>query len=176
VSKPDLAAIKLVGFDVDGVLTDGRIIVDDEGREAKNFYSRDGLGLMILKRVGLEVALITGRESRLLEIRARDLGLTEIHQGVKDKWAVLEKVLKKNGLTPREAAFAGDDLIDLPVLTRVGLALAPADAVPEVLAAAHFVAPAPGGRGAARQMAEFILKGQGLWAEALRPYLPPAPD
>jgi len=169
--KPDLAAIKLVGFDVDGVLTDGRIIVDDQGREAKNFYSRDGLGLKILKSLGLEVALITGRESRLLEIRARDLGLTEVHQGVRDKWAVLEEVLKKNGLAPREAAFAGDDLVDLPVLTRVGLALAPADAVPEVLAVAHFVAPAPGGRGAARQMVEFILKGQGRWDEALRPYL-----
>ena len=172
--RPDLTAIKLVGFDVDGVLTDGRIIVDDQGREAKNFYSRDGLGLKILKNLGLEVALITGRESRLLEIRARDLGLTEVHQGVTDKWRVLEKVLNKHGLTPREAAFAGDDLVDLPVLSRVGLALAPADAVPEVLAAAHFVAAAPGGRGAARQMVEFILKGQGRWDEALRPYLPTA--
>jgi 3-deoxy-D-manno-octulosonate 8-phosphate phosphatase (KDO 8-P phosphatase) len=175
MEKLDLAAIKLVGFDVDGVLTDGRIIIDDQGRETKNFYSRDGLGLKILKSLGLEVALITGRESRLLEIRARELGLTEIHQGVRDKWAVLEKVLKKNGLAPREAAFAGDDLVDLPVLAKVGLALAPADAVPEVLAAAHFVAAAPGGRGAARQMVEFILKGQGRWEEALRPYLPSAP-
>jgi len=175
MSPLDLAAIKLVGFDVDGVLTDGRIIIDDQGREAKNFYSRDGLGLRILKRLGLEVALITGRESRLLEIRARDLGLTEVHQGVRDKWAVLEKILQKNNLAPREAAFAGDDLVDLPVMTRVGLALAPADAVPEVLAAAHFVAPAPGGRGAARQMVEFILKGQGRWDEALRLYPASAP-
>jgi 3-deoxy-D-manno-octulosonate 8-phosphate phosphatase (KDO 8-P phosphatase) len=87
----DLAAIKLVGFDVDGVLTDGRIIIDDEGRETKNFHSRDGLGLKILKKAGLEVAIITGRESRLLEIRARDLGLTEIHQGALDKWAVMEE-------------------------------------------------------------------------------------
>jgi 3-deoxy-D-manno-octulosonate 8-phosphate phosphatase (KDO 8-P phosphatase) len=82
--------------------------------------------------------------------------------------------LKKKGRSPREAAFAGDDLIDLPIMARVGLALAPADAVPEVLAAAHFVAPAPGGRGAARQMVEFILKGQGRWGEVLRHYLPPA--
>ena len=170
----DLAAIRLVGFDVDGVLTDGRIIIDDEGRESKNFYSRDGLGLKILLKAGLEVVLITGRESRLLEIRARDLGLSEIHQGVEDKWTVLEKVLKRKGLSPREAAFAGDDLIDLPALTRVGLALAPADAVPEVLAEAHFVAPSPGGRGAVRQMIEFILKGQGRWDEVLRSYRPPA--
>ena len=171
---PELGAIKLVGFDVDGVLTDGRIIIDDEGRESKNFYSRDGLGLKILQRAGLDVVLITGRESRLLEIRARDLGLAEVRQGVEDKWAVFEEVLKKKGLAPREAAFAGDDLIDLPVLTRVGLALAPADAVPEVLAAAHFVAPAPAGRGAARQMIEFILKGQGRWDEIVRSYRPPA--
>ena len=174
MSKLDLAAIKLVGFDVDGVLTDGRIIIDDEGRESKNFHSRDGLGLKILLRAGLEAVLITGRASRLLDIRARGLGLTEIYQGVEDKWTVLEEVLKKKGLSPREAAFAGDDLIDLPVMTRVALALAPADAAPDVLAAAHFVAPAPGGRGAVRQMVEFILKGQGRWDEVLRFYQPPA--
>ncbi|MCL2028834.1 MAG: HAD hydrolase family protein [Deltaproteobacteria bacterium] len=171
MAGPEL--IKLVGFDVDGVLTDGRIIVDDEGRESKNFHCRDGLGLKMLLRMGLEVALITGRASRLLEIRARELGLVEVHQKVDDKWAVFEEILKRKDLRPSQAAFAGDDLIDLPVLTRVGLALAPADAVPEVLAAAHFVAPAPGGRGAVRQMAEFILKGQGRWDEALRSYLPP---
>ena len=170
----DLAAIRLVGFDVDGVLTDGRIIIDDEGRETKNFCSRDGLGLRILRRAGLDVVLITGRERRLLEIRARDLGISEIHQGIEDKWTVLENVLKRKNLSPQEAAFAGDDLIDLPVLTRVGLALAPADAVPEVLAVAHFVAQAPGGRGAVRQMIEFILKGQGRWDEVLRFYRPPA--
>jgi len=174
MSKLDLSAIKLVGFDVDGVLTDGRIIIDDEGRESKNFHSRDGLGLKILLKAGLEAVLVTGRASRLLEIRARSLGLTEIYQGVEDKWVVFEEVLKKKGLGPQEAAFAGDDLIDLPVMTRVGLALAPADAVPDVLAAAHFVAPARGGRGAVRQMIEFLLKGQGRWDEVLRSYLPPA--
>jgi 3-deoxy-D-manno-octulosonate 8-phosphate phosphatase (KDO 8-P phosphatase) len=168
----DLTAVKLVGFDVDGVLTDGRIIINDQGLESKNFHCRDGLGLRLLLKAGLEVALVTGRESRLLEIRARELGLTEIHQKVDDKWAVFEKILKKKRLTAKEAAFAGDDLIDLPVLARVGLALAPADAVPEVLAIAHFVAPARGGHGAARQMAEFILKGQGRWDEVVRAYLP----
>jgi 3-deoxy-D-manno-octulosonate 8-phosphate phosphatase (KDO 8-P phosphatase) len=171
MAPPDLAAIKLVGFDVDGVLTDGRIILDDEGRESKHFHSRDGLGFRILRRAGLEPVLITGRFSRLIEIRARDLGITELHQQVEDKWAVLENILRQRGLTPLEAAFAGDDLIDLPALTRVGLALAPADAAPEVLAAAHFVAPAPGGCGAARQMIEFILKGQGRWDEVVRGYL-----
>ena len=169
-----LDSIRLVGFDVDGVLTDGRIILDDEGRESKNFHARDGLGLAILLKAGLEVALVTGRSSRLLEIRARELGLTEVYQKVNDKWAVFKEILRKKNLEPNEAAFAGDDLIDIPVMARVGLALAPADAVPEVLAIAHFVAPAPGGRGAARQMAEFILKGQGRWDEVLRSYSPRA--
>ncbi len=171
MNAPDVSAIRLVGFDVDGVLTDGRIIVDDDGRESKNFHSRDGLGLKILARAGLEAVIITGRVSRVVECRARDLGITELHQQVTDKWPVFEEILKRRGLTPHQAAFAGDDLIDLPVLTRVGLALAPADASPEVLAVAHFVSSAPGGRGAVRQMVEFILKGQNRWEEAVRPYL-----
>ena len=170
-AAPDLAAIRLVGFDVDGVLTDGRIIIDDEGRESKNFHSRDGLGLMILKRAGLEPILITGRFSRLLAVRAAELGLSELHQKVEDKWRVMADILARRGLTPGQAAFAGDDLIDLPILTRVGLALAPADAVPEVKAAAHFVASAPGGRGAVRQMIEYILKGQGRWDDVVRSYI-----
>ncbi len=167
----DISAIKLVGFDVDGVLTDGHIIIDDDGRESKNFYSRDGLGLKILKKAGLEPILLTGRASRLIEIRAKDLGISEIHQKVDEKWLVFQAILKRRGLEPHQAAFAGDDLIDLPVMTRVGLALAPADAVPEVLAIAHFVASASGGRGAVRQMIEFILKGQRLWSGIVKRYL-----
>lgn len=167
----DISAIKLVGFDVDGVLTDGHIIIDDDGRESKNFYSRDGLGLKILKKAGLEPILLTGRASRLTEIRARDLGISEIHQQVDEKWLVFQAILKRRGLKPHQAAFAGDDLIDLPVMTKVGLALAPADAAPEVLAMAHFVTSASGGRGAVRQMIEFILKSQKLWTEIVKRYL-----
>ena len=169
---PDLSVIKIVGFDVDGVLTDGRIIRRDDGQEIKNFHSRDGLGLKLLASCGLEAVIITARLSRVVEIRANELGITELHQGVTEKWPVFEDILKRRGLTPAEAAFAGDDLIDLPIMSRVGLALAPADASPEVLAAAHFVSSLPGGRGAARQMVEFILKGQGRWPEVVRRYLP----
>ncbi|MDR0882907.1 MAG: HAD hydrolase family protein [Candidatus Adiutrix sp.] len=170
MKTPDLSAIKLVGFDVDGVLTNGGITIQDDGQESKRFYSRDGLGLSILARSGLETVIITGRQSRVVEIRARDLGITEVHQQVKDKWPVFETILKQRGLEPGQAAFAGDDLIDLPILRRVGLALAPADACPEVLAAAHFVSSARAGQGAVRQMVEFILKGQGRWAEVLSHY------
>ncbi|MDR3037982.1 MAG: HAD hydrolase family protein [Candidatus Adiutrix sp.] len=170
MNTPDLSAIKLVGFDVDGVLTNGGIIIQDDGQESKRFYSRDGLGLSIMIRSGLEAVIITGRQSRVVEIRARDLGITEVHQQVKDKWPVFEAILKRRGLEPGQAAFAGDDLIDLPILRRVGLALAPADACAEVLAAAHFVSSARAGQGAVRQMVEFILKGQGRWAEALSHY------
>ena len=171
MNHPDLSAIKMVGFDVDGVLTDGRVIVHDDGLESKHFHSRDGLGIKILIRAGIEPVIITGRTSRVVEIRARDLGVSEIHQKVSDKWPVFEDILKRRGLTPAQAAFAGDDLIDLPILSRVGLALAPADACPEVKSRAHFISEARGGHGAARQMVEFILKGQGRWEEAVNYYL-----
>lgn len=167
---PDMSAIKILGLDVDGVLTDGRIIVHDDGDEAKHFNSQDGLGLAILKRMGLEAVIITGRASRVVEIRARDLGITELHQKVPDKWAVFQEILAKRGLTAAEAAFAGDDLIDLPVMSRVGLAMAPANARPEILARAHFISEARGGQGAVRQMIEFILKGQGRWDEVVAYY------
>jgi 3-deoxy-D-manno-octulosonate 8-phosphate phosphatase (KDO 8-P phosphatase) len=170
MDAPDFSTIKLVGFDVDGVLTDGHIIIDDDGRESKNFHSRDGLGLKILMAAGVEVVIITGRLSRVVEYRAQDLGIAELHQKVADKWPVFEDILRRRGLAPHEAAFCGDDIIDLPILTRVGLAMAPADASPEVKAAAHFVSPADGGRGAARQMVEFLLKGRGHWEDAIARY------
>ncbi|MDR1395993.1 MAG: HAD hydrolase family protein [Deltaproteobacteria bacterium] len=165
-----VSEIKWLGLDVDGVMTDGGIIIDDEGRESKRFHSRDGHGLKMLLRAGFKCALITGRRSRVVELRAKDLGITEVYQGVFDKLAVYREILARYGLKESQTAFAGDDIVDLPVLVRCGLAMAPADACPEVLAAAHFVAPAKGGRGAVRQMAEYILKGQGLWDELLSRY------
>lgn len=169
--NPDVSAIKLVGFDVDGVLTDGRIVLHGDGLDSKNFNCKDGLGVKLLTRSGLIGVIITARKSRAVEIRAGELGIAELHQSVDDKWAVFEDILKRRGISPREAAFAGDDLIDLPIMTRVGLALAPADAVPEVLSRAHFVASAQGGRGAVRQMAEYILKGKGLWDGLVNSYV-----
>lgn len=170
MSAVDLSLIKLVCFDVDGVLTDGRLIIDDRGRESKCFHSRDGHGMKLLLRAGLKIALITGRTSGVVECRAREYGLVEVHQGVKDKLPVYQDLLARLNLRPEETAMAGDDVVDLPVMIRAGLALAPADAAPEVLARAHFVASLPGGRGAARQMAEYILKGQGRWAEMTAKY------
>ncbi|UQZ87906.1 hypothetical protein C4J81_01195 [Deltaproteobacteria bacterium Smac51] len=168
---PDLSAIKILGLDVDGVLTDGRIIVHNDGGESKHFHSQDGLGLAILKRMGIEAVIITGRTSMIVEIRAKDLGITELHQKVGEKWPVFESILAQRGFSLQEAAFAGDDLIDLPIMSRVGLAMAPANARPEVLAIAHFVSQATGGHGAVRQMVEFILKGQGRWDEVVESYL-----
>ncbi len=170
MTAPAIGHIKILGLDVDGVLTDGRVIIHDDGQESKHFHSRDGLGLKILARAGVEPVIITGRVSKVVEIRARDLGITELHQKVADKWPVFEEILKRRGLTPQEAAFAGDDLIDLPILSRVGLALAPADACPEVLAAAHFVSRSQGGHGAVREMVEFILKGRGIWPQVVKGY------
>jgi 3-deoxy-D-manno-octulosonate 8-phosphate phosphatase (KDO 8-P phosphatase) len=155
--------LKWVGFDVDGVMTDGGIFIGDSGVEYKRFHSRDGHGLKMLSRSGLEVGIITGRQSQVVARRALELGIADPRQGVKDKLAVYEAILKEKGLSPEQTAFAGDDVVDLPILRRCGLALAPADACPEVLAVAHFVAKSRGGHGAVREMVEFILKGQGLW-------------
>ncbi|MBW2092073.1 MAG: HAD-IIIA family hydrolase [Deltaproteobacteria bacterium] len=160
-----IKSIKLVIFDVDGVLTDGRIVIDDNGIESKFFDVRDGAGLKWLKRAGIELAFLTGRESRVVEHRAKELGVSIIRQGAKQKLTVYKEIIEELGLTDREVAFVGDDLVDLPVLRRVGLAMAPADARPEVKNEAHYICQQTGGRGAAREIAEIILKGQGLWEQ-----------
>jgi 3-deoxy-D-manno-octulosonate 8-phosphate phosphatase (KDO 8-P phosphatase) len=159
-----------VGFDVDGVMTDGGIIISDSGEESKRFHSRDGHGLKMLLRAGVEVAIITGRQSQVVANRARELGIKDTRQGVFNKLAAYEAILNEKGLSHSQTAFAGDDVVDLPILTRCGLAMAPADACPEALAAAHFVAKAKGGHGAVREMVEFILKSQGLWDDLLAKY------
>jgi 3-deoxy-D-manno-octulosonate 8-phosphate phosphatase (KDO 8-P phosphatase) len=165
--------VKLVIFDVDGVLTDGRIVLDDHGVESKFFDVRDGSGIKWLVRVGLDVAFLTGRQSHVVELRAAELGVTRIHQGAKVKIDVYERLLNEAGLQDEAVAYAGDDLIDLPVMWRVGLALAPADARPEVKAAAHYVCREGGGRGAVREIVELILKGQGFWEQVTAPYFSP---
>jgi len=168
-----IRAVKLVIFDVDGVLTDGRIVLDDDGVESKFFDVRDGSGIKWLVRVGLDVAFLTGRQSHVVEVRAAELGVTRIHQGAKVKIDVYERLLNEAGLQDEAVAYAGDDLIDLPVMRRVGLALAPADARPEVKAAAHYVCREGGGRGAVREIVELILKGQGFWEQVTAPYFSP---
>jgi 3-deoxy-D-manno-octulosonate 8-phosphate phosphatase (KDO 8-P phosphatase) len=166
-----LAPIKWVGFDVDGVMTDGGIWLAADGAEAKRFHSRDGHAIKLLVRAGLKLSIITGRKSRVVELRALELGIESLHQAAHDKLAVYEKILREEGLSPEETAFAGDDMVDLPIMIRCGLAMAPADASPEARAHADYVSPSRGGRGAVRDMAEHILRGKGLWEDVMAGYL-----
>lgn len=162
--------IKLVILDVDGVLSDGRIIYDDEGNEMKAFYARDGAGIVYLKRSGVEVAVLTGRFSKSVEVRAKELGITQVYQDAKKKLEVFDRILTDNKLKSEEVAFMGDDLMDLPVLRRAGLAACPADAVPEVKRVAHYITRAKGGQGAVREFAQMIIKAQGRWKEITARY------
>jgi 3-deoxy-D-manno-octulosonate 8-phosphate phosphatase (KDO 8-P phosphatase) len=157
--------IRLLLLDVDGVLTDGQLFFDAKGEALKVFHVRDGHGLKMAMRGGIEVAMLSGRRSDAAFHRARELGISRFYEGLRDKVAVLEELLATLGLTPREVAMVADDLVDLPVLNRVGLAVAVADAVPEVKAAAHWVTSLPGGRGAVRQVTDLLLKARGQWPE-----------
>ena len=163
-------SISLVGFDVDGVMTDGGIIFDSQGAESKRFHSRDGHALKLLVRSGIRVSIITGRKSKVVERRAEELGITSVYQGVSDKLRVYEEILRELKILPSETAFAGDDLVDLPIMTRCALPMAPRDASPEVLAAAKFIARSGGGRGAVREMIEYLMKGKGLWDAVIEKY------
>jgi 3-deoxy-D-manno-octulosonate 8-phosphate phosphatase (KDO 8-P phosphatase) len=155
--------VKLVALDVDGVLTDGRLFYHDDGTESKAFDVRDGHGTKMLKQAGIETVLISGRSCPLVDKRASDLGITEVVQGVRDKVPVLEKITSQKSLKFEQAAFVGDDVVDLTVMNRVGFAVAVADASEYLFDIAHYVTLAPGGRGAVREVAELILGVQGLW-------------
>jgi 3-deoxy-D-manno-octulosonate 8-phosphate phosphatase (KDO 8-P phosphatase) len=171
VASPPLDRIRWLGFDVDGVMTDGGIYLAADGTETKRFNSRDGHSIKLLVRSGIRLAIITGRKSRVVEVRAQELGITAIHQAASDKLAVYERILAEEGLSPDETAFAGDDMVDLPIMIRCGLAMCPSDAAPEVLSRSHFVARSGGGRGAVREMAEHLLRGKGLWDGIMAGYL-----
>jgi 3-deoxy-D-manno-octulosonate 8-phosphate phosphatase (KDO 8-P phosphatase) len=157
------AAIDLLIVDVDGVLTDGGIIYSDDGAELKQFHVRDGSGLKIWQFVGKRAALITGRRSRVVEVRAAELGIDPVVQGAADKLPAYRDLLGAGGWRPEQVAFVGDDVPDLVVLRNCGLAVAVADACPEVIADAHYVTRAAGGRGAVREAVELILRCQGHW-------------
>lgn len=162
--------VKLLILDVDGVLTDGRISIDDAGLETKFFDVKDGHGLKILKRYGIDVVLLTGRRSRVVEHRAADLGIAEVHQGVLNKAEALPGILEGRQLTPQQAAYIGDDIVDIPLLRRVGFSIAVADAVAEAKAMADYVTDRKGGRGAVREVCELILKVQDRWADVAARY------
>ncbi len=164
--------VKLVVFDIDGVLTDGSIIWQySAGWNAKVFDVKDGFGILLLLKAGIEVAFISGRQSIAVDHRAKDLGVKHVVQGVDDKLAALREIMLKTGVREEEIAFVGDDLNDLPVLRRVGFAAAPADAVAEVKQVAEYVAKTPGGHGCAREIAEKVLKAQDRWAGIVEKYL-----
>lgn len=162
-----LQAVKIWLCDVDGVLTDGRIVLDNVGNELKFFDVRDGHGLALLRRHGIRIGFITGRTSEVVVRRAAELGVEFLFQGSRDKAADLAEVCRQSGVGPEAVAFMGDDIVDLPVLKRVGFAAAPADAHPDVLAHVHYVSKAQGGRGAVREVTEMILHAQGLWQPML---------
>jgi len=162
--------VKVLILDVDGVLTDGRIIISDDGQETKCFNVRDGHGLKLIQRAGIEVIFLTGRKSRVVEHRARELGIKKIYQGALDKLSVFKEILAADGLIPEQVAYAGDDIVDLPVLSRVGFSITVSDAHDEVLRAVDLVTKNPGGQGAIREVCEIILKTQGKWEELMGRY------
>ena len=168
--KEKLKGIKLLILDVDGVMTDGRIIMDNEGKEIKNFNVRDGHGLKLLQRYGIKVAILTGRQSKVVEHRAKDLDIKDVYQKVFNKKDVFEKIMKNHKLSPDEAAFIGDDIVDIPVLRRVGFSVAVADAADVVKKSVDYVARNSGGRGAVREICEMILKAQDKWPEIAAKY------
>jgi 3-deoxy-D-manno-octulosonate 8-phosphate phosphatase (KDO 8-P phosphatase) len=189
--------IKLLLFDVDGVLTDGKVYIfpapagfqpsaEDHGAkhsaggfgvvsqsliEAKGFHAHDGTAISFARIAGIKTGLITKRVSETVALRARDLKIPHVYQGVQDKLTVFQEILRQEGLDANQAAFVGDDVMDLPVMRNCGLAIAVANARAEVKAEAHYVTPHPGGEGALRDAIEYILKAQGRWNEVLNDYI-----
>ncbi|MBI1739538.1 MAG: HAD hydrolase family protein [Candidatus Koribacter versatilis] len=198
MSKPRAKKIKLILFDVDGVLTDGKIwifpspsgaqqsVLEQSAQhggqggfglnsasliEAKGFHAHDGTAISLARLAGLKTGLITKRISETVALRARDLKIDHVHQGIQDKAGVFRQILEKEGITAAEAAFVGDDVIDLPVMRRCGLAIAVKNARAEVKSEAHWITPHAGGDGAARDAVEYILKAQGKWKKVVGEYI-----
>lgn len=163
--------VRLVLLDVDGVLTDGRIIVLADGNEARAFHSRDGLGIRVGEKAGLRFGVVSGRSTPIVELRASELDFVAVRQGVDDKAACLRELANHLGVPLEAVCFVGDDIVDLPAMRLAGLSAAPADADDHVLREAHYVAPRGGGRGAVRDVIEMLLDAQGTWGEATRRYL-----
>jgi len=162
--------IELLLSDVDGVLTDGGVIFDNQGIEIKRFHIRDGLGIKLWQRVGHRFGIVTGRASHIVKLRAAELAIDLVRQGVDEKWPVVQQMLVELRLVPEQVGFVGDDLPDLPVFSRVGLCVAVADAVDEVRRAAHYTTRLPGGHGAIRETIELVLKAQDRWTALVQRY------
>jgi len=159
--------IKLLLMDCDGVLTDGRLWLTSDGDEQKAFHARDGQGISLLHRAGLQTGIITGRTSSAVDRRAQDLKMSYLRQYAKDKIKALEEILAEAGVTTDECAYIGDDVGDIPVMRRVGLAVAVSDAVEETKQAAQYITALKGGQGAVREVCDLVLKAQGRWDELM---------
>lgn len=160
--------IKLIVLDVDGTLTDGKLYISNSGEEMKAFNVKDGLAITKAFSLGKEVAIITGKTSNIVSLRAKELGIKEVHQGIKNKIAVLNEILKKYNITYENVAYMGDDLIDLEVMKKSKLSGAPKDSVTEILEIADFISTKNGGDGAVREFIEYILKEENLWESFLK--------
>ncbi|HSW62815.1 MAG TPA: 3-deoxy-manno-octulosonate-8-phosphatase KdsC [Dissulfurispiraceae bacterium] len=162
--------VRLLILDVDGVMTDGSIILDNNGNELKSFHVRDGHGIKMLQKVGIEIAIITGRTAEVVARRAAELGIQYVYQGALKKAVAYEELRLRTGVPANEIACIGDDIVDIPILRRVALPVAVADATEETKAAAVYVTHAQGGRGAVREVCEIILKANGRWEELFDAY------
>jgi len=162
--------IKMLILDVDGVLTDGSIILDNDGNEYKSFHVRDGHGIKMLIHAGIHVAIITGRHSKVVERRAHELGITEVFQKCHDKRIAYRRLLEQYSLQDREVAYIGDDIVDAPIMALAGMPVAVADATDEAKEYALLVTKCRGGRGAVREVADFILKSKGTWQRMFDDY------
>ncbi len=163
--REKLQKIKLLLLDVDGVLTDGRIIYDTQGNELKAFDVKDGHGLKMIQRAGIQVGIITGRQSEVVARRAAELGIEILYQKALTKLGPYEEILAQQGLSDVQIAYVGDDVVDLPILRRVGFSATVADAVPDLLPLVDYVTKRPGGRGAVREICDLLLKETGHWDE-----------
>jgi 3-deoxy-D-manno-octulosonate 8-phosphate phosphatase (KDO 8-P phosphatase) len=165
------AQVKMVIFDVDGVLTDSRLFMGDDGQEYKAFNSKDGHGMRMLQDSGTEIAIITGRVSNVVELRMKELGIERVMQGHRAKLPAFEQLLEDCDLSPEEIAYVGDDIVDLPIMTRVGLAIGVADAHYLVKRHAHWITSSGGGQGAAREVCELLMESKGVLDQFLNHYL-----
>ena len=165
------SAIRLMVFDVDGVMTDGRIYMSNSGEEMKSYHILDGQGVKMLRESGVEVALLTARQSRIVARRAAELGIARVCQGVSDKRSAFDALLAESRLERQSAGYAGDDLVDLPVLTCCGFAASVPHAPEAVRSRAHYVTRAAGGRGAVREVCEFVMRAQGTLEHAIAAFL-----
>jgi 3-deoxy-D-manno-octulosonate 8-phosphate phosphatase (KDO 8-P phosphatase) len=164
------ARVKVMIFDVDGVLTDGSLTYGPDGEATKTFFVLDGLGIQLLQKTGVQTAIISARQSPIVVTRARDLGIGHVYQGIHDKRVAFAQLLEATGVSAEQCGYIGDDVIDLPLLTKVGFAVTVPSGHPEVQHRAHYVTRAAGGRGAVREVCDMLMRAQGNYEKALAPY------